>query len=99
MNMEVVVQKELLIQHKVSDYPKWRKAFDAHKSKQTEAGLSNPRVYFTDGDDHNVCILFDASDESKAKAFSESQDLKDVMKAAGVVGTPELHILSTPTKH
>lgn len=93
------MQKELLIQHKVSDYPKWRQAFDAHRPKQKEAGLTNPRVYFTDGDNHNVSILFDASDETKAKAFTESKDLKEVMKAAGVQGIPEMHILSSPTKH
>jgi hypothetical protein len=88
----------LLIQHKVTDYPKWREAFDAHKSKQLEAGLTNPRVYFTDGDNHNVSILFDASDEAKAKAFTESKDLKSTMQAAGVQGKPEMHILSSPAK-
>lgn len=89
---------ELLIQHKVSDYPTWRKAFDDHKTKQLEAGLTNPRVFFTDGDTKNVSILFDASDDAKAKAFTESKDLKDTMKAAGVLGKPEMHILSTPIK-
>lgn len=89
---------ELLIQHKVADYPKWRAAFDAHKSKQQAAGLTNPRVFFTDGDNRNVSILFDASDEAKAKAFTESQDLKSTMQAAGVQGKPEMHILSSPTK-
>lgn len=89
---------ELLIQHKVKDYPKWKEAFDAHKSKQEEAGLTNPRVFFTDGDNRNVSILFEASDDAKAKAFSESKDLKDTMKAAGVKGKPEIHLLSVPTK-
>ena len=88
----------LLIQHKVSDYPKWKEAFDAHKSKQMEAGLTNPRVYFTDGDNRNVSILFDASDEAKAKAFTESKELKATMQAAGVQGKPEMHILSSPSK-
>ena len=86
---------ELLIQHKVSDYVKWRQAFDEHKSKQLEAGLTNPRVFFTDGDTKNVSILFDASDDAKAKAFTESQDLKQTMQAAGVKGKPEMHILVT----
>lgn len=88
----------LYIHHKVADYPKWREAFDAHKSKQLEAGLTNPRVYFTDGDNRNVSILFDASDEAKAKAFTESKDLKNTMQAAGVQGKPEMHILTTTPK-
>lgn len=93
-----VQASELLIQHKIADYPKWRQAFDADKSKQLEAGLTNPRVFFTDGDTKNVSILFDASDDAKAKAFTESQALKDTMKAAGVQGKPVMHILSTPIK-
>ena len=94
----VVQASELLIQHKVADYPKWRQVFDAQKSKQLEAGLTNPRVFFTDGDTKNVSILFDASDDAKAKAFTESQDLKTTMQAAGVQGKPVMHILSTPIK-
>lgn len=94
----VAQASELLIQHKVADYPKWRQAFDAHKTKQLEAGLTNPRVFFTDDDTKNVSILFDASDDAKAKAFTESKDLKDTMQAAGVKGKPEMHILSTPIK-
>lgn len=85
----------LYIHHKVDNYPKWREAFDAHKSKQVEAGLTNPRVYFTDGNKNDVSIIFDASDVTKAKAFTESQDLKSTMQAAGVQGKPDIHIMST----
>lgn len=92
----VQAASSLYIHHKVADYPKWRAAFDAHKSKQLEAGLTNPRVYSTDGDKNNVSVLFDASDEAKAKAFTESKDLKDTMQAAGVQGKPDIHILTTP---
>ena len=84
----------LTIEHKVADYGKWRKAFDAHKSKQQEAGLTNPRVFSTDGNKQDVTILFDASDEAKAKAFSESENLKKTMQAAGVQGKPKIHLLS-----
>ena len=34
----------LIIRHKVSDYGKWRPAFDSHTAMQKAAGLSNPRV-------------------------------------------------------
>ena len=34
----------LIIRHKVSDYGKWRPAFDSHSAMQKAAGLSNPRV-------------------------------------------------------
>ena len=84
----------LYIHHKVADYPKWKEAFDAHKAKQEAAGLTNPRVFTTDGNKNDVSILFDARDEAMAKAFTESQDLKSTMKKAGVMGKPETHIMS-----
>jgi hypothetical protein len=85
----------LYIHHKVTDYPKWRQAFDSHKAKQMEAGLTNPRVFKTDGNTQDVSILFDATDVNKAKAFTESEDLKMTMQKAGVQGKPEMHILVT----
>jgi hypothetical protein len=90
-----MASNSLMIHHKVTDYTSWRKAFDGHKSKQMEAGLTNPRVFQTDGNPNDVTILFDASDVAKAKAFTESKDLKMTMQKAGVQGQPEMHVLVT----
>jgi hypothetical protein len=38
-------------------------------------------------------LLFEASDLAKAQAFVTSEDLRDVMTKAGVIGTPELTYL------
>jgi hypothetical protein len=39
----------------------------------------------------------DFMDVSRAKAFAASSNLKTVMKAAGVVGAPVIHILKKVT--
>lgn len=49
-------------------------------------------------DDPNaVTVVLDFSDIGKAKAFVASADLKAVMTSAGVVGRPDIHILSKVT--
>jgi hypothetical protein len=83
----------LIVQHKVRDYPGWRPFFDDHKSSQTGAGLTNPRVYRKTDDPNDVVILFDVSDVAKARAWVGGADLKIAMQNAGVVGTPAIHFV------
>jgi hypothetical protein len=39
---------------------------------------------------HKIAIVFKVKDTDKAKNFVESDDLRNVMKAAGVVGKPAM---------
>jgi hypothetical protein len=78
----------LIVQHRVRDYRKWRRAYDAHAPARKQAGLRSAQVYRGADDSHNVAILFKIKDIDKAKAFAESDDLKKAMRAAGVVGKP-----------
>jgi hypothetical protein len=81
----------LIVQHKVRDYPAWRPVFDAHKSSQAGAGLTNARVYRKADDPNDVVIFFDVADVAKARAWVGGEDLKTAMHKAGVLGTPAIH--------
>jgi hypothetical protein len=83
----------LFVQHKVRTYAGWRPAFDAHKSSQAGAGLTNGRVYCKAEDPNEVVILFDVSDMAKARAWAGGTDLKAAMQNAGVVGEPVIHFI------
>ncbi|MFL6604669.1 MAG: cyclase [Steroidobacteraceae bacterium] len=80
----------MAIHHKVADYTKWRAAYDAHEQARVAAGVTNGKVYQSKDDRNDVVILFDVSDVSKAKTFSQSQDLKSRMQEGGVLGQPEI---------
>ena len=41
-----------------------------------------------------VTIILEFADRAKAEAFSASDNLKNAMKAAGVVGKPEIHMMT-----
>lgn len=84
----------LVIHHKVSDYAKWRTAFDSDKSKQESSGLTNPHVCQAVSNPNDVTVMFDMSDAEKAKAFLASKDLQSTMKKAGVKGRPDISLLN-----
>jgi hypothetical protein len=83
----------LIVRHKVKDFATWKKGFDGHAAAQKTAGLTNPRLFRSADDHHEVVILFDMKDSAAAKKFAGSEDLKSTMKAAGVVDQPTIHFL------
>ena len=83
----------LIVQHRVRDYRKWRRAYDGHAPVRRKAGLDSGQVYRGADDPHKIAIVFKVKDTDKAKNFIESDDLRSVMKAAGVVGKPAMTLL------
>ena len=84
----------LVIRQTVADYAKWRPAYDAHQPVRTAAGLTNCHVRSTVDNPNDVFVACEMTDVAKARAFTESQDLANAMKGAGVVGKPDFFFLS-----
>jgi hypothetical protein len=72
----------VIVRHKVRDYSVWKRAYDAHLPKRVEAGLTESHLFRGANDDNEIIILFEASDLARAKAFTESLDLKVTMEKA-----------------
>jgi hypothetical protein len=83
-----------LIRHKVKNFETWKAAYDKHQPKRAEAGLTDKHVLRSASDPNEVVLLFEAKDLSRAKAFSESPELRETMQAAGVVDKPDLYLLT-----
>jgi hypothetical protein len=101
MNDITAIQQtvRLMVKHKVKDWDAWKKVFDEHKQARIDAGLTDRVVAHTVGDDHNVTLVFAVADIDKAKAFSNSKDLKDKMKEAGVEGAPSFFFYRVATMY
>jgi heme-degrading monooxygenase HmoA len=84
---------QLIIRHKVKDYGKWKPLFDEHGAKRKAAGSKGGRLLRSEKDPNEVVILFEWEDLSKARKFTESEDLRQTMERAGVVGKPDLYFL------
>ena len=79
----------LMVRSKVKDWDVWKKSFDGHKQARMDAGLTDRVVAHTNGDTHNVTLVFAVADVARAKAFMNSDDLKNKMNEAGVEGPPD----------
>jgi len=83
----------ILVRHKVRDYSKWKRAYDAHAPARRKAGLRQKALLRSARNPREVFILIQAGSLKGAKAFASSPGLRKAMKAAGVVGKPEMSLL------
>lgn len=84
----------MLIRHKVADFDRWKPVYEAHQTAREDAGLTVLNLWCTEDDPNEIVILFEATDVAKAKELANSDDLKESMQAAGVLGPPEILFLS-----
>lgn len=79
----------VIVTHKVKDWEAWKRSFDSHKQVRVDAGLADRAISYSLSDNRMVTVAFIINDMRKAEAFMASQDLKDKMAEAGVVGPPD----------
>ena len=83
----------LLIDHAVEDYEEWKPFFDNHASTRAESGSGGGQLFHKEGEPNELVILFEWDSIENAREFATSDDLREVMAEAGVIGEPELHFL------
>ena len=83
----------LLVHHKVEDYNKWKPFFDEHSSFRAQMGSRGGRVFRSADDPNDLFILFEWDNMDNAKKFTGSDNLKGVMKNAGVLGMPDIYFI------
>lgn len=65
---------QLIIHQKITDYAKWRTAFDADHESRTQAGLSTLQIWMDDDSTEHVFFLLEVNDKSKAQAWITRSD-------------------------
>lgn len=80
----------LFVRHRVKDFPTWKAAYDEFDAERKTMGVTGHGVYQTDGDPNDVTVYHHFANMHAAKSFAGSARLKDVMKEAGVEGTPDM---------
>jgi hypothetical protein len=83
----------LLVRHRVADYARWRPIFDDHASFREQHGSTGGQVFRNADDPAEVVMLFEVSDLDRAREFVRSDELKEAMQSAGVVGAPDVAFL------
>ena len=83
----------IMIHHKVQDFETWKKAFDEHASARDAAGCTGGELFQGADDPNEVVIRFSWDTVENARAFSSSDNLREVMAKAGVLGQPTIVFL------
>lgn len=83
----------VLVRHTVTDYAKWKPLFDQHGEIRQQFGIKGGNLFRVTNSPNEVVILFEIEDPDQARAFMQSDDLRDTMQRAGVTGSPEVLFL------
>jgi hypothetical protein len=88
----------LIVQLRVKDYRKWRRLYEAQAPARRKATMGSAQVYRDADDPQKLAIIFKVKETDKAKDYLESPQLREVMKAAGVIGKPVKTFLTTHSR-
>jgi len=79
----------LIVRVTVQDFDRWRIVYDSNLPARQSAGLKELNLWRNADKSNEVVLLFDVSDIAKAKAYTLSPELKEKLKAGGVIGPAE----------
>lgn len=85
---------QVLVHHEVNDYRGGRSVFDDAIDFRHLGGERSCRVFRKSGDPDNLTLLFEWEGLEQAQRYMNSEELRDKMKQAGVIGKPEIEYLS-----
>lgn len=90
---EIEYKDRMMIAHRVKDFDTWLKVYDDEGMEvRNSHGLIDRGLGRSTEDPNMIYILFAVSDMQKAKARSQSEDLKKIMTEAGVEGPPQVMV-------
>ncbi len=84
----------ILVSHKITDFGKWKPVFDSDEKERKTYGVNVKKLFRALDDPNDIHVLFEAPDESSAKACIARPHLKNLMLSAGVISEPVFKILN-----
>lgn len=80
----------LFVRHKVKEFGAWKAAYEAFEDTRKKMGVTGHGVFQGDSDPNEVTAYHTFETMDKAKTFAGSDELKEAMAGAGVVGAPDI---------
>jgi quinol monooxygenase YgiN len=80
----------LFVRHDVADFDTWKKAYDAFDDERQSLGVIGQGVYRAEDNPNDITVYHHFKSMDAAKAFMQSDQLREVMQQAGVTGDPKV---------
>ena len=84
----------VIISHECKNYSDWRKVFDADEENRSKAGFKATGVYYSVDNANKITIIGEAQSVEAINGFMTNPALKIAMEKGGVIGMPDVKILS-----
>jgi len=85
----------LYVRQTVSDFARWKEAFDIHASTRQAGGASGEALVLCNVEDpHEIIALLGWHDLAQARLFAKSVSWQAALQTMGVVGAPDVHFLT-----
>lgn len=81
------------IRHSVGDYAKWKAGYDQGKSMVKSRGGKRQTLYKNVDNPNELIVVTEVDSLENARKFVQSEDLKNAMQNAGVIGAPTITFL------
>ncbi len=78
---------------KVEDVDRWKAAFDAHADVRKAHGEKGHQIFRVAGEPNSLIVLVEVEDMDRARTFLQSEELREAMRQAGVIGQPDIYLL------
>ena len=88
----------VLVSHEVKEYASWRKVYDADEPNRKVMGFKVWGVYTDVKNPKWVTIIGTFPNAGAVDAFMSSPKLKEAMENAGVIGKPDVKVLTAGAK-
>lgn len=82
----------LVVKAHVASYDHWRNTYDEAAEFRRENGVLHDEVYCSPEDMTSVLVMETFDSVERARAFASNPKVLEIMKTAGVIGTPHTTI-------
>ncbi len=83
----------VMVLHHVEDYDRWKPVFDGDSVTRKDRGSKGAFILRNNDDPNHLVVLTEWENLENAKNFVESEELKNTMVKAGVIGRPAVFYL------
>jgi len=80
----------MFVRHQVTDFARWRQAYDDFNPTRESMGVTGHAVYRSASNPNDVTVTHEFASSAAANRFAASQELRSAMQAAGVASEPTI---------
>lgn len=84
----------LIMHHQVKNYADWKPVYDSDEADRLAVGCKQTGLYHAVDNPNKITLMFEIPSVEAMNEFMARPELKERMERGGVIGQPEIHVLT-----